>query len=715
MKKILLLAICGFTVAIPASAQFGKLKGLVNKDKTEKVQEKSENSSPKTASESSYSDLTEASTDNSKINPKTWSLEFDGNIDWFKLSPTGKVIAATNSGLYGIDPSSGKIAWKHEILKNLTTENYNPISNSPFIAIVTGGIMNMQQIILDVSTGKIIADTKNMGLKMVNKRYTVPSLGGIIFTAYVDNSPSIIFVDAISGEKKWVLKKIFESANEMLVAKPLSIDEKSILMATGKRLYRIDVKSGTVIWNTDFKTETDKGTLATEVSEEVDDKESTKAADNKGGGLMGTAGNLGKLPGLGSVGKAAGAAGSAGKLGGMGGSMRDGMAKAADAVYGKFLILDQQPDIAYYYSNENIVAFDLASGKLAWEPVKFPDPLAGLLFHETGFVITTNDKRAELLLLDYKTGKQKWNPVTLKGQVTALKLNGNNLALASAKESGNNYVNIIDINTGIPVSKSEMKVSGQILDIRQNKQGLIYRTNKELNIQDIETGKDVWAKSLSYKIGGGIGVDKGDKTYFWADNQLHIMDNTNGEYKAIGKALKFGNDEIPDAIEIREKGVLVSSSQNLALFDWDGNKIYHVFKKAPGTSLANKIMNVAAIAISVSNSASQGFQAGLAGTGTSSYNSHMASADRWSNLGSAAASDMNRRFKASQDAKNYKVILTDIEGAEGGYGLVRVNKDTGAVEAKVVLKDKKPDYLSDDSENLIFYKESSKTITGYNL
>ena len=126
-------------------------------------------------------------------------------------------------------------------------------------------------------------------------------------------------------------------------------------------------------------------------------------------------------------------------------------------------------------------------------------------------------------------------------------------------------------------------------------------------------------------------------------------------------------------------------------------------------------MNVAAIAISVSNSASQGFQAGLAGTGTSSYNSHMASADRWSNLGSAAASDMNRRFKASQDAKNYKVILTDIEGAEGGYGLVRVNKDTGAVEAKVVLKDKKPDYLSDDSENLIFYKESSKTITGYNL
>lgn len=715
MKKILLLALCSLTASIPASAQLGKLKGFVSKNKSEKVQEKPEDSGSKPASYNSESEQTSGAADNIKISPKSWSFEFDGNIDWFKLSPTGKVITSTNSGLYGIDPSSGKVVWKHDFLKNLSTENYNPINGSPFIAIVTGGMMNMQQIILDVSTGKIIADTKKMGMKMVNKRFTIPSLDGIIFTGYIDNSPAIVFVDALSGEKKWVLNKVFENASEMLVTKPLSIDETSVLMATGKRLYRIDVKNGTVIWNTDFKTNTDKGTLATEAPEEVEDKESTKAADTKGGGLMNTAGSLGKIPGLGGVGKAASAAGSANKLGGMGGSMRDGMAKTADAVYGKFLILDQQPGIAYYYTNEHILAFDIQSGKIAWEPVKFSDPLAGLLFYETGFVISTNDKRAELLLLDYKTGKQRWAPLTLKGKVTALKLNDSNLAVASAKESGNNYVNIIDINTGVPVSKSEMKVSGQILDIRQNKQGLIYRTNKELNIQDIQTGKDVWAKSLTYKIGGGIGADKDDKTYFWADNQLHVMDNTIGEYKVLGKPLKFGGDEIPDAIEIREKGVLVSSSQNLALFDWDGNKIYHVFMKAPGTSLANKIMNVAALAVSVSNSASQGFQAGLAGPGTSSYNNHMASADRWSNLGTAATADMNRRFKASQDSKNYKVILTDIEGPEGGYGLVRVNKDNGTSEAKVVLKDKKPDYISDDSENLIFYKDNGKTITGYKL
>ena len=156
------------------------------------------------------------------------------------------------------------------------------------------------------------------------------------------------------------------------------------------------------------------------------------------------------------------------------------------------------------------------------------------------------------------------------------------------------------------------------------------------------------------------------------------MDNDSGEYKAISKSLKFGGDEIPNAIELREKGILVSSSQNMALFDWEGNLIYKIYQKAPGTSLANKIINVAAIAVSAGNSASHGFQAGLSGPNTTSYNSNMAASDRWSNLGSAAFSDMKRRFTASQDAKNYKTILTSVEnGEDSGYGLVRVHKDTG--------------------------------------
>lgn len=715
-RKIILLMLCGLWMAVPASAQFGKLKALAGKKNNADTEVK-KTSTQEGAGQDAGEDVAPTPEEHVKESARAWSFEFDRSIDWFRLSPTGKLIASTNDALYGLDPSTGKVAWKHENLKNLSRENYNPISNSSFIAIVTGGMLNMQQIVLDVSTGKVIANTKDLGMKMVSKRYTVPSLGGIIFTGYLNNAPSVVFIDAATGEQRWVLSKIFESANEMLVAKPLAIDNNSILLATTKRLYKVDVKAGSVIWKTDFKTNTDEGVLATEIQEEAEDKESTKAGEKKGGIMssMGSLGALGKVPGLGGVGQIAGAASSANKMAGMGGSMRNAMATTADAAYGKFLILDQQPGIVYYYCNKGMGAFDVQTGQEAWKPVKFSDPVANVLYDERGFLIATNDKRADLMLLDYKTGQQKWEPLTLRGRITALKLDGTKLAVASAKESGNNFINIIDINTGKSAAKSDMKVSGFIREIKQNSQGLIYRTDRELNIQDANTGKDIWPKSLSYKQGGGLGVNKDEKTYFWAAGQLHLMDNVSGQVKALGQVLKFGGDEIPTAIELREKGVLVSSSQNMALLDWSGHLIYHVYQKAPGTSLANKILNVTAMAVSMSQSAAHGFQAGLAGPGTSTYNSHMEKADRWSNLGSAALTDMKRRFKATQDAENYKVILTTIKGDENGYGLVRVNKDTGEIEAKVVLRDKKPDYLTDDTENLVFYKDSSKGIVGYRL
>ena len=80
----------------------------------------------------------------------------------------------------------------------------------------------------------------------------------------------------------------------------------------------------------------------------------------------------------------------------------------------------------------------------------------------------------------------------------------------------------------------------------------------------------------------------------------------------------------------------------------------------------------------------------------------------------AALADMSRRFKASQGANNYVVMLTKVKTADdNGIGLVRVNKDSGKIESKVVLDDKKPDYIADDVENMVFYKSGNKALTGY--
>jgi hypothetical protein len=684
MKKALTLAILlSCSVWFGAHAQFGKLKSLVKKDKTEdnKTAGNGEN-----ATETSDADVA--------ANPKAWTADFDKSIDWFKLNPTGKLIVGASDAVYAIDPATGKTAWKLADFKDISKDNFNAIPNSPYVAIMLGGITSYYHVIIDATDGRIITDTKAIGMKYVGKRYVVPSMGGILFSGFIDNVQSLVMVDAASGKKLWILQNVFESSKEALVSRPLAVDAENMMLATNMRVYKINTVKGTLAWKANMETTIDKGTLATETEEESQDKESTKVDEPKGG--------LGSKFGLGGLGKSNGAG--------------NGLAKSMDMTYGKFLILDKQPGVVFYYGPTSMAAFEVTTGKPVWGPVKFSDPLFSLIEDERGFLITTNDKNSEMFLLDYKTGQQKWEPVKLTGKATAIKLNGDKLAVASAKGSGSSSVNIVDINTGKALAPSALKVSGAVQDIKMTDKGLIYRTSQETNIQDINSGKDLWASSLSYKEGTALAIDKDGKTYIWANNKLHVLDHKEAKYKEIGSGTKFGGDEVANNIELREKGILVSSDQNVALFDWDGNKIYHVYQKAPGISTFGKIMSVAVMSASLAQSAQSGFKAGYAGTSTSYGQSQMANADRWGKLGSAAANDMSRRFKASQGAGGYQVMLTRVtSGNDSGVGLVKVNKDTGKIEAKIVLDDKKPDYIADETDNLIFYKADKKQIVGYHL
>ncbi|RZM30206.1 MAG: hypothetical protein EOO88_01760 [Pedobacter sp.] len=701
-KKHYLLFVLAAGLAMPAHAQFGKLKGLIGKK--EKVEEPKPSASAERDA-AAGNETTATSSDDVQAAAKAWTAEFAGGIEWFKLTPTGKLVVSANDGLYGINPVSGKTLWKHPELKGLDKENYNIIPSSPYVAIVSGGMLSMHHLILDVTDGRVVSDTKELGVKYVNKRFVVPSLNGILFSGMDNKGWALIMTDAGTGKKLWSLQSIFESNSEILTARPLAVDGQHIMLATTKRIYKVNTTAGTVVWKADFKTQNDKGTLATEAEAASTDKASSRDNDKKGPGIMGMAG---KVPGLGGFGGLA-------KMGSMGAEMRNGMAQSADDVFGKFIVLDNIPQKVFYYTNTTMTAFDLNSGAPAWTTVKFDDPISTMIQDERGFLIATNDKNSELMLLDYASGQQKWAPVKLSGKVTAIKLNGDKLAVASAKSSGTNLVNIININSGKPVSSSALKVSGQINDIRISEQGLVYRTSRETNIQDINSGKDVWPSSISYKEGGGLGVDAGNQTYVWGGNQLYLLDQQSGKYQALGKGLKFGGDEQANHIEMREKGILISSDQNIALLDKQGNVIYHVYQAAPGISTFGKIMNITAMSISAGQSASHGFQSGYSGgQGSSTGRSEMDKSDRWSNISSAALADMSRRFKASQGANNYIVMLTKVKTADdNGIGLVRVNKDSGKIESKVVLDDKKPDYIADDVENMVFYKSGNKALTGY--
>ncbi len=694
IKKIIFLSLI-ILGSITAQAQ---LKGLLNKKKDAKQETALEDkkTSKNTPESTDNEEVESVSVENIVAKKEAWQAKFDREINWFNLTSLGTVVVSTDDALYGIDPKSGNISWKSEQFKKLSKTNYASLIGSPFIAIFEGGIMSMRQTIIDVTDGRIVCNTKDLGMKYANKRLSIPNLGSVLFGGMDSNGQALMLVSLIDGKKQWSVNKVFEKAAEQLVAEPLLTD-KGILVATSQRIYMLDKATGNVIYKIDYTTKLDMPLNGE--STQSDDKESTLANEPKKPSVLGKMASLGGLGGLSAIG---------------GGQMKDMLATSMSTVYAKFITVDDK--IAYFYNNQTITGIDINSGNILWPKTKLDDPIANVLFDERGILIATDDKKSELMLLDYQNGSMKWpEPLKLSGRISSIKLSGTKLSVGSAKQNGRNLVNIVDIVTGKSASKSALKVDGFITDLRMiDNVGLLYRTTEETNIQDINTGKDVWTKSIKYKT-GGLGLDKGDLTYFTADNNIYEINYKTGEHRLLASQ-KFGNKEVVKAIELRDQGILISSDQNAALFDFNGKNIYHSYYAAPGASVFNKILSGVTMAVSMANSAAEGYQAGASGYGTTSYNDHMDKADRWGNLGSSVMGTFSQRFKASDNAKNYILMLTRVKGAgENGIGLVRVNKLNGKVEGKVVIDDKEPDYLYDEIDNILFYKDSNKKIVAFNF
>lgn len=633
-----------------------------------------------------------------KDNKVAWENNFESNIDWFSLTPAGNLVVSSNKSLFGVEGATGKILWKNEQFGNIDKDNFSMIANSPYIAMVSGGLLNRQHTILNGLDGTVIADTRNMGYKMVGKRYAIPNQNGFVFSAYENNKSTLFFIDAVNAKEAWKMQDVFTKNNEVVNTKPFSVSPNEFFIATDKNIYKLNSTEGKAVFSIPFKTPAD--VLKTEARENDGIQESTKNDEKKGGLLNKIPGGLGKL------------ADTKDAIEGM--NMKGAANLASTQTSGKFFKIDNSERV-YFFNNKSFVIIDENTGKIIGEPFEFDDNLASFIPDTNGFLFATDEKKSELYFLDALTGKNKWaQPVKLNGHINRISLNEGKIAISTAKESGKNYVNIIDANTGEEVSKKEMKVSGTITNVVMTKRGLIYTTNSETNIQDPLTGKDVMSKSLKYKTGGSV-VRREGKYYVLNDAEVSEIDETTGDVKSFA-TLNFKDKEDPQFMELRSNGFLVSSAQNMVLLDWTGKEIYHQYYKAPGTSLAGKILAATTMAVSLAASAEHGYAAGASGFGTTSYNDEMAKADNWGNLGSSASSAFSKRFKMTSASKNNQIILTKLDdGSDNGFGLIRINKDSGSPEAKVVIGDKKPDYLFDEVENVVYYRDSRNKIIAYKL
>jgi outer membrane protein assembly factor BamB len=644
---------------------------------------------------------------------KEWTKKFPGNVKWYQISDAGILVVCTGDALYGLNPDTGIETWKVDNLDDVKEENYDPIEGTPYAALIKNKFMRgAEHTLIDVVTGKVVADTKELDLANVVKRIHVPELNSMMFygTSRSKGKFQMVMVSLADGRKVWEQLKLFDKNSEEVVSNGLATND-GIYIATTKNIYKLNQQTGEVLWSVDMKTE----------------KPVVEMEDNKKGGF--------------------------GKLMGGKGKHID-LSASATSTSAQFFLKDNNKDKVYFWNQDVLLAYNNADGKPLTKEVELQSPVAYILYDSHGMLVTTTEKtqkdqatqggsggglmgkikrksasgknRASILCIDPATGENKWgDEIDLKGDVSAYKLVGNKLILATAKDDGDNYISIIDLDAGKSVTKKPLSIKGEIRDLQVVPQGLYYRTSDEINILDLESGDKTWKKG--FKVKNCVGDNTGNKTGFvYANDIIYKVDFATGDLNEWVKGIDFNGKEDPTSLQVRDNGVLLTSDQNATLYSNDGKVVWHSYNKAPGRTGMGKVLSglgglacAMVAAGEASRSAQLSYAKGYYGSTDPGLDNSIKNAQaNASNFAGAAASSfasISKRFKATIQANDFMTVMTALGGNNEAKnsGAVIVSKVDGKNMSSMMLGDKTPDYKLDELGRMIFQKSDNDEIKGF--
>ncbi|WP_146104895.1 hypothetical protein [Polaribacter gangjinensis] len=301
-------------------------------------------------------------------------------------------------------------------------------------------------------------------------------------------------------------------------------------------------------------------------------------------------------------------------------------------------------------------------------------------------------------MYDLKTSENKWEkPVDIRGGIFIAQPTETNLYYASH----NGLMNSLDLTTGKTQLKKEIKTGPVFKNVVLLENDLIfYITSTDMGIANFKTGEFAKDPTKFKKATNLISSydTKNDRFVVSSGTELFFIKNDGSSIKVMD--IDFKENETPTKIEFRDNGILLGAKQNNLLVSYDGKLIYESYLKAPGQSLLGKIAMGAVTAALMSQSVNQNM--------AKNYKDARYSA----NAATGMLGEMNKRFSATKESRNYLYILTKLED---GVGLVKLNKEDGKKVSELVLKDKKPEYEVDDDFGILYFKNSKKQITTFDL
>lgn len=366
-----------------------------------------------------------------------------------------------------------------------------------------------------------------------------------------------------------------------------------------------------------------------------------------------------------------------------------------------------------------LLAVDLETGILRWRvddlfrkrPVEFQDPgspkdapFLTLWGHQPPAFDT--DSTAIFFLskdgpikLDLRTGKKIWAtdlkadpPALLRGYARML-LAGDVLYIPYRKT-----IQALGVVDGLPRWSKPPRLKGTVAQMELTSVGLLVRGTPQRDEEGRVQGGSFFLALVDPATGGLQWMMEGVRTPFLVEDDwvyvateqaFHRVRLADGEPEHLAD-FKFQGGESPVWLEKRDGNFLLVSTQNLQMLDSAGAVVYQAYFEAPPAALLGKIVGVVLVAAMVYGAATYG---GIVPT----------SILFWS------------RDKTSLYTRNhvYIVARNAAESGDGGPGLVKVNKDTGRVEARSVLGEKSPEYEVDAEGRLLMFKSGRSTIECY--
>ncbi|NND52107.1 MAG: PQQ-binding-like beta-propeller repeat protein [Flavobacteriaceae bacterium] len=588
----------------------------------------------------------------------TNQYHFDGNVKWMMLSDSGVLVASTGEALVGIKPNQSELHFKFDRVKNVKEEHLEPVPNTPYLIIKPRGLFN-HTVVVDIVKGKIIFDSKAEDWQNgVTSRYFIyPEMMFVVNGMHKDGGGKYTQGVGLYDMKTAKLVNIFKrKASNIMVGVP-DVKGNTIIIPGMKNVTAYDLGSGSEKWTAEVKN-------ATRISSN-DENNEIYAFRTKGG-------------------------------------------------------------------NTVVYKIDGTSGNLLWaEGNKLKGNLARYEFTPAGLAVVCNvdnsgkkglgklasaKSQSKIYLLDTNTGADLWDksPKT-KGYVSHFYVENDGILFGI----GSGGINKISFD-GVPQWKKPLKTGANIQLMARVPKGVIYISESDADIIDMNSGESVFGKPIKYKRSEAVASafdEKRGQFLMSCKDGLYTVNGNDGSYELINNELNFEGKEAAQSIEIRENAILLSSDQNMIWLDFDGKESNHVYHRAPGKSAFGAILAGALTAASAGVAITSSAQAGmLKGAGVPPYNStvqyHEANAENFAAVADAGFQELAKRFKATKATANASFILTKIDG---GVGLIKVDKDSGETLKEILVKDKKPMYEVDEFEGVLYFKADGNTINAYDL